>query len=79
MKISIVMTYYKRIRELKNTLHSFIESKHDDFEVIIVDDATGDGEHDSKSVVGEYKKNPSEISGSYIHIHENSSILDDSE
>ena len=54
MKISILMTYYKRIRELKNTLHSFRESKHDDFEVIIVDDATGDGEHDSKSVVGEF-------------------------
>ena len=34
---------------------------------------------EAKSVVGEYKKNRSEISGSYIHIHENSSILDDSE
>ena len=48
------MTYYKRIRELRNTLRSFRESKHNDFEVIIVDDATGDGEHDSKNIVNEF-------------------------
>ena len=54
MKISIVMTYFKRIKELKNTLHSFRESKHNDFEVIIVDDATGEGEHDSRNVVDEF-------------------------
>ena len=54
MKISVVMTYYKRIRELKNTLRSFRESAHNDFEVVIVDDATGDGEHDSRLISSEF-------------------------
>ncbi len=48
------MTYYKRIRELKNTLSSFRKTKHDNFEVIIVDDGTWDGEHDSRVVLEDF-------------------------
>lgn len=45
MKISVVMSYYRRIRELESTLNSIRKTSHKDFEVIIVDDGTGDGEH----------------------------------
>jgi glycosyltransferase involved in cell wall biosynthesis len=55
VKVSIVMTYYRRIRELKNTLSSFRETKHNDFEVIVVDDGTWDGEHDSRPIIEEFK------------------------
>jgi len=54
MKISIVMTYYKRIRELRNTLGSFRETSHKDFEVIIVDDGSWDGEHDCSDIPEEF-------------------------
>lgn|GEM_PF-1574642 len=36
--VSIVMTYYERLTQLKNTLKSFDLLKYTDFEVIIVDD-----------------------------------------
>ena len=40
MKIVIVMTYFDRQIQLDNTLYSFAKTKHDDFEVIIVDDCS---------------------------------------
>lgn len=42
MKISIVLTYYQRIRQLLNTLESFKQYNPDDFNVIIVDDDSPD-------------------------------------
>jgi len=43
MKISIVMAYYNRISQLKNTLKSILYSaNHSQVEVIIVDDASTD-------------------------------------
>ncbi len=38
--VSIVMTYYDRIAQLKNTLRSFYIHRYSDFEVIIVDDGS---------------------------------------
>lgn len=38
--VSIVMTYYDRIAQLKNTLRSFYIHKYLDFEVVIVDDGS---------------------------------------
>ena len=50
------MTYYRRIRELKNTLSSFRETKHEDFQVIIVDHGTwNDEEHDSTQITEDFK------------------------
>lgn len=43
MRISIVMTYHDRPRQLYATLRSLILSKCRDFEVIIVDDASDNG------------------------------------
>ena len=40
MKISIVMTYFDRIKQLKNSLYSISLSKYDDFNVIIIDDVS---------------------------------------
>lgn len=40
MKIIIVLTYFERQFQLDRTLHSFAETKHKDFEVIIVDDCS---------------------------------------
>lgn len=44
MKISIVTAYYNRKQLLINTLNSIVKSQHDDYEFIIVDDAS-DEEH----------------------------------
>jgi glycosyltransferase involved in cell wall biosynthesis len=41
-KISIVLTYYQRLRQLLNTLESFKQYNPDDFNVIIVDDDSPD-------------------------------------
>lgn len=40
MKVLIVMTYYNRQYQLDQTLHSIEGSKHNDFEVVIVDDSS---------------------------------------
>ena len=40
MRISIVMTYHNRMRQLYATLRSLVCSKFKDFEIIIVDDAS---------------------------------------
>jgi glycosyltransferase involved in cell wall biosynthesis len=40
MKVVIVMTYFDRPFQLNRTLKSFSKTKHDDFEVIIVDDCS---------------------------------------
>lgn len=42
MKISIVLTYYQRIKQLLNTLESFNQYNPNDFNVIIVDDDSPD-------------------------------------
>lgn len=42
MKISIVMTYFDRIKQLKNSLYSISLSKYDDFNVIIIDDVSSE-------------------------------------
>jgi glycosyltransferase involved in cell wall biosynthesis len=41
-KIVIVMTYFERPEQLKNTLKSIAKTKHDNFEVVIVDDGSID-------------------------------------
>ena len=38
--VSIVMTYYERKAQLEQTLNSFMEKAYDNYEVIIVDDAS---------------------------------------
>jgi glycosyltransferase involved in cell wall biosynthesis len=40
MKIVIVMTYWNRQYQLNTTLKSIAETKHNDFEVVVVDDAS---------------------------------------
>jgi glycosyltransferase involved in cell wall biosynthesis len=40
MKVVIVMTYYDRERQLRNTLRSIARTKHDNYEVIVVDDGS---------------------------------------
>jgi len=40
MRVIIVMTYYEREFQLKQTLNSFRNTEHKDFEVIIVDDCS---------------------------------------
>ena len=44
MKISIVMSYYNRRHQLLNTLRSIVASTIKDIEIIIVDDASQEGE-----------------------------------
>lgn len=44
IKLSIVIPYYNRINLLKWTLQSIYENKNNNFEVIIVDDASDDNE-----------------------------------
>ena len=39
-KISIVMTYYERLHQIKNTLNSFKKYINNEFEVIIIDDGS---------------------------------------
>lgn len=46
MKVSIVMTYYNRRPQLIRTLRSIELTDHDDYEVVIVDDASDQGIED---------------------------------
>lgn len=51
MKLSIVMTYYNRPRQLRSTLYSIEKSAAKDFDIWIVDDASTDR---LESVLGEF-------------------------
>src|SRR5665648_266203 len=42
MKIFVVLTYFQRQFQLNKTLQSIAKTKHDNFEVIIVDDNSTD-------------------------------------
>ncbi len=54
MKISIVMAYYNRIIQIKNTLRSISDSAHkSEIEVVIVDDASSD-DHRLETIVGDF-------------------------
>jgi glycosyltransferase involved in cell wall biosynthesis len=54
MKISVVMSYYNRKNLLIKTLKSIEKTKHDDYEVIIVDD--GSSEHERlEDLLDEFK------------------------
>jgi glycosyltransferase involved in cell wall biosynthesis len=53
MKISIVTAYHNRKNLLINTLKSISKSKHNDFEVIVVDDASSE-EHRVEDLLKEY-------------------------
>lgn len=43
-RISIVMAYHNRLEQLKMTLRTINDSKHDNYEIIIVDDGSCDSE-----------------------------------
>ena len=53
MKISVVMAYYNRKELLHRTLKSIAKTKHSDYEVIVVDDASGDN-HRVESFLTEF-------------------------
>jgi len=42
--ISIVMSYYNRLRQLRHTLQTISNSRHKDVEIVIVDDFSDDGD-----------------------------------
>lgn len=50
-KVSIVMTYFNRLKDLKASLKTIAMTKHDNVEVIIVDDASEDSQR-CKSLIG---------------------------
>jgi glycosyltransferase involved in cell wall biosynthesis len=57
MKISIVMAYFNRVNQIKNTLRSILESIHkSEVEVVIVDDASRD-DHRLESIVCDFDLN----------------------
>lgn len=43
-KVSIVMTYYNRLNDLKVTLQTIAKTKYDNFEVVVVDDGSEDSQ-----------------------------------
>lgn len=46
-KVSIVTAYYKRAHGVRRTLQSFLEQSFGDFELLVVDDASGDDTADA--------------------------------
>jgi len=53
MKISIVTAYYNRKKLFINTLKSIIKTKYENFELVVVDDAS-DEEHRLEDLISEY-------------------------
>lgn len=54
MKVSIVMAYYNRLQQLEFTLKTIQETKHGDYEIIVVDDAS---DHDQDPTILQQKYN----------------------
>lgn len=52
-KVSIVMTYFNRLEDLKVTLRTIAKTKHDNLEIIIVDDASNPSQR-CEEVIGSH-------------------------